>query len=306
MIIVKRLILGFLLSLVFLAVFSYLIAGLGIFFEDSLPSQNPKEFLGSMSESVKPESTPSVVLQPVANLELQAEAGLSLQSNLTDTNKIIFEKNTNMQLPIASLTKLMTAMIVLDNYNLSQKIMVDPAADAQLPMKQDVNLGDSLTVESFLDLMMIESSNKSAYALSELIGNGKFVGLMNDKAKQIGLYNTVFVDPTGLSSQDVSTAGDLAKLTEYIIKNYPKIADISKAKELLIPGFGKAENTDQLLGEIPEIVCGKTGFTTEAKGCLILATKNQKDNSYFINVILGADDRFAEMKKLVNLNVSCQ
>ena len=78
--------------------------------------------------------------------------------------------------------------------------------------------------------MLIESSNKSAYALSEIMGEQKFVNLMNKKAKEIGLENTFFVDPTGLSSQDVSTASDLAKLAEYILKNYPKIARYNENK----------------------------------------------------------------------------
>ena len=130
---------------------------------------------------------------------------------------------------------------------------------------------------------------------------------MNKKAKQIGLQNTFFVDPTGLSSQDVSTASDLAKLAEYILKNYPRLADISKSKSFDIPGFGNVMNTDELLGEIPEIVCGKTGFTNEAKGCLLLVTDDQTNGGYFFNVVLGADDRFAEMKKIVNsLDLICK
>ena len=77
---------------------------------------------------------------------------------------------------------------------------------------------------------------------------------------------------------------------------------ITKQKEFDIKGFGKIENTDQLLGEIPDIVCSKTGYTPQANGCLLLVINNPKNNDYIINVILGADDRFLEMKKIINLS----
>ena len=95
-------------------------------------------------------------------------------------------------------------------------------------------------------------------------------------------------------------------VAEYILKNYPKIADISRVKEFYVPGFGNVENTDQLLGEIPETLCSKTGFTTEAKGCLLLVVNNSKNNDYLINVVLGSDDRFQDMKNLISAsNAMC-
>jgi D-alanyl-D-alanine carboxypeptidase (penicillin-binding protein 5/6) len=204
-------------------------------------------------------------------------------------------------------------VIVLDNpenkYNFSDTILIDKIADSQSPLKIDIQAGDRLTVESLLDIMLIESSNKSAYALSESIGTPKFVELMNKKAKELNLNSTSFTDPTGLSSNDVSTASDLAKLAVYILsnKNYSRIANISKFEELDVPGFGKITNSDELLGEIPDIICSKTGFTNEANGCLLLVTSNPKNNDYLINVVLGTDDRFTEMQKLINWsNITCK
>lgn len=288
---------GFLLSLIFLFIFAYMISGVKWIFENSSQNQNSQTFSASISGAVEN-------IQQVLPPDISAESVISVESNLSNEDKILFEKNSETKLPIASLTKLMTAVIVLDNYSLSSNITVDKIADSQDPMKQDVKLGDTMPVESFLEIMLVESSNKSAYALSELIGEQKFVELMNQKAAEIGLQNTYFNDPTGLSDQNVSTASDLVKLAKYILKNYPKISDISGAKEFYIPNFGKVENTDQLLGEVPEIVCSKTGFTTQAKGCLLLVIRPKghpaKSNDYLINVILGADDRFSEMKKLIS------
>lgn len=298
----KRSIGGVLLSFVFLLFFVYAIYGLSWVFGASINDADRKELLGSVLTGVENVENKNAPEQPLP--EVNAESAISVESNLLEERKIIFEKNSSAKLPIASLTKLITAMVVLDNYNLSQKISVSKTAASQPPMKQDVNFGDTLPVENLFEIMLIKSSNRASYALSEFMGIEKFVQLMNQKVKEIGMDNTFFADPMGLSSQNVSTASDLVKLAEYVLNNYPKIADISRAKQFYVPNFGMIENTDVLLGEFPEIVCGKTGFTTEAKGCLLLVVNNPKNNNYFINVILGADDRFLEMKKIIN--ATCQ
>ena len=92
----------------------------------------------------------------------------------------------------------------------------------------------------------------------------------------MGMKNTFFADPTGLSPNNVSTASNLVKLAEYILKNYPKISEISSLKEISIPGFGDVTNTNRLVGEVPGVICSKTGFTQEADGCLLLIMRNQK------------------------------
>jgi len=285
----KRAILGFSLSFFFLLFFVYMVSCVNWFFDSSSLKINKESLLGNISAS-----------QTIVMPEINAGSAMSSESNLSDTDKVVFEKNINLKLPIASLTKLMTAVIVLDRYDLSQIITVSKEASMQDLMKQDVKLGDSLSVENLFNIMLIKSSNKSAYALSEIIGEKEFVSLMNKKAKDLGLNDTFFSDPTGLDSKNISTANDLTKLAKYILKGYPKILDTSRLKEMDIPGFGKIANTDQLLDEIPEVICSKTGFTADAKGCLLLIVNNPKNNGYLINVILGADDRFLEMRKLIN------
>jgi D-alanyl-D-alanine carboxypeptidase len=123
---------------------------------------------------------------------------------------------------------------------------------------------------------------------------------MNLKAKKIGLKNTFFADPTGLSAQNVSTVNDLMTLAKYILKNYPEIAQITTIKNYELDNLGKITNTNQLLTDVPEIIFSKTGFTNYANGCLLIAINNLENNNYLINIILGADDRFLEMKKLIN------
>jgi len=296
----KRAIFGPLLSVVFLMLFVYAIYGVQQVFNNFPSSAVSASFLNGAENAVPQNATENSVKPIVVAPEINAKSAISVESNLDNANNIIFDKDSNVQLPIASLTKLMTAVIVLDNYKLSDAVTIDKVADSQDAEKQDVKFGDKMPVENFLYIMLVGSSNKSAYALSELMGEPKFVGLMNQKAKDLGLQNTFFADPTGLSPENVSTAGDLAKLAEYILKNYPLIADISKVKEFDIPGFGIFKNTDELLSELPDAICSKTGFTNAVNGCLLLAINNPKNNDYLINIILGADDRFAEMRKLID------
>lgn len=233
--------------------------------------------------------------------DINASACISVETNLDGDQKIIFEKNNNAKFPIASLTKLMTAVVVLDNYNLSEKIVLSKEADARPPMKVDFKAGDIFTIKEYLYVMLVESSNKAAFALSEKMGHEKFINLMNKKAKDIGLQNTRFSDPAGLSQENISTIDDLTFFAKYILRSYPMIAEISTIKKYELHDFGEIENTNQLLLEVPEIILSKTGFTNEAGGCLLIILNNKKDKNYIINIILGADDRFLEMKKLINI-----
>jgi len=296
----KRLIEAQILALLFLIIFAYAISGMQGFVASLTESASANQLSASISGAAQNSAEQNFGAQQNEEPQINAKAAISFETNLSGTSSTLFEKQSSQKLPIASLTKLMTAIVVLDNYNLSDTAVVSAKADAQSPMKQDVKPGQVMPVKNFLDIMLVGSSNKAAYTLADLMGVEKFVGLMNNKAQDIGLKNTFFVDPTGLSPQNVSTASELAQLTEYILKQYPQIAQISRIKELYIPKFGNIVNTDDLLSEPVGAVFSKTGFTNEANGCLILAVKSSKNNDYIINVVLGADDRFAEMQKLIS------
>ena len=273
----------------------------------------------------------SVVVEPqkisdknifTASLEINAKEFFSTQSDeKNDTNsinsssaistkivnneiKILFEKNKDKKLPIASLTKLMTALIVLEKYDLSQKFVINKRAMAEIGEQGNLKEGETLSIKNLLYIMLIESSNRAAYALSEVMGNDRFVEEMNNKAKLIDLSNTYFIDSTGLDPNSYSTAKDLVILSRYLFEKYPIFREIMELKSfsLYINGefHHKLINTNQLLGE-NRVIGGKTGFTDEAGGCFITIQANNKSEDYFINVILGAEDRFLEMRKLINL-----
>ncbi len=251
------------------------------------------------------------------NLEIESESAISVEVDNRGNEKVLFEKNPQKSLPIASLTKLMTALVIFDldeTYNFLQLIKITKEAVGQEGSSKygDLRVGESLLAKDLLYKMLIESSNDAAFALTEPIGKEAFVGLMNLYAKELGLENTHFVNPTGLESNtleepnNISTTRDLVKLARYIIENYPQIFEITthQSYEFLKPDGSLhhfiAQNTNELLGEIPGIIGGKTGWEIEAEGCLLLIIKHPKGN-YFINVILGSNDRFAEMRKIIDI-----
>lgn len=268
---------------------------------------------------VKPYYQYAKIKRLAENLEIKAEAAISIEINKkTNKKRVLFKKNPQERFPIASLTKLMTALVVFDldeTYNFSQLIPITKEAVEQEGVSRygELKEGEYLSVESLLYIMLIESSNDAAFALAEAIGEDGFVELMNLYTRDLGLENTYFIDSTGLDPDDpqgpinYSSASDLVKLTNYILKKYPRIFEIAinNSYEVLNPDGSLhhfiPENTNELLGEIPEIIGGKTAWTPAAGGCLLLVLKNPSKNSYFINVILGAEDRFEEMQKLIEL-----
>jgi len=249
------------------------------------------------------------------NLEITAKSAISVKIDEMENEKILFQKNINKNLPIASLTKLMTALVVLEdkeNYDFSQVVTVSEKAISQDEDFGNLKIKDKLSVEDLLHIMLIESSNDAAYALAEKIEVEKFVEKMNQKAKTLGLDNTYFINPSGLDSEDpeipnnLSTVKDLVKLAQYILDQHPIILDISsKMAYEVLDSWGQfhhlAATKNGLSEEIPDIIGGKTGFTNEAGGCMLLVLKDK--DGYLINVILGTESpeaRLEEMKKLIN------
>ena len=250
------------------------------------------------------------------NLDLQARAAISVKINEAGRQRTLFKQNSDQALPIASLTKLMTALIVLENtpnddFNLSNVVTISKeAADQEdVPNYGNLKKGERLRVEELLDLALIYSSNDAAFALAEVIGVENFVERMNQKAEILGLENTHFVNPHGLDPDELhytpgvinyfnySSAKDLVKLSQYILKEHPLIFEISRKEPFYLIKDGIF---DLFLPQ--EIVGGKTGYTDEAGGCILFLFRNER-GSIFINLILGAPSasaRIEEMQKLID------
>ncbi len=242
----------------------------------------------------------------ISDLQLNAESGISvLVEPSSDVRKILFGKTEDKEFPIASLTKLMTALIVVENYDLSSAVTIGKFSSLQAGEQGMLEPGQIFSVKSLLHITLIESSNDAAHALSQVAGNENFIHMMNKKASELGMSKTRFADSSGLSPESKSSANDLAKLAAYIILNRPEISEITK-----MPSYDAymqngefhhtAQSTNKILGEVSQIVLGKTGYTYVAKECFLLAKKSPDGNGYIINVVLGSTDRFVEMKKIIN------
>lgn len=228
-------------------------------------------------------------------LELQAEAALAMKM---DGSRIYYNKNIETQRPIASLTKLMTAIVVLENYNLDDTIKISKNDIEGEGSRGDLRPDELITARSLLNMMLIDSSNDAALALARQ--EPDFVSMMNRKVKELNLENTHFANPDGLDeTNNYSSALDIARIFGYLIKNYPDAFEILKTKNMIVySSDGKIEhrliNTNELLGVLPEVKAGKTGYTDEAGGSLAILTTGD-----IITVVLGSPDRFGESEKLI-------
>jgi len=241
------------------------------------------------SENVLPKRNWSIL-----PLELEASAAIAVK---LDGSRIYYNKNMNERRSIASLTKLMTAIIVLENFGLDDIIKVSKSDVKRIGSSGDLRPNELLTARSLLNIMLIDSSNDAALALARQKPN--FISLMNKKAKELGLSNTRFVNSDGIDENGgYSSAFDVAKIFSHLTINYPQVLEVLKTKNMVIySSDGKIEhrlrNTNELLGVISEIKAGKTGYTDKAGGSLALLVND------IITVVLGSQDRFGESEKLI-------
>ncbi len=250
----------------------------------------------------------------IPNIEVNAKSVLAVSF---DGKRIYYDKNSRARLPMVSLTKLMTALVVLENYNLDNILTVSPISLTREGERGDLRSYEKITARSLLAMMLVESSNDAAMVLAQNLPEkieknpansfSDFVDLMNQKAWELELRDTHFDNPDGLDSPaHYSTAADLSYLFRYLLGNSPWIAEIMRAQNMVVySADGRIEhrlkNSDDLLGRIPEIEAGKTGFTDNAGGCLILFTSGFGDfDKGIITVVLGSEDRFGESEKLIN------
>lgn len=230
------------------------------------------------------------------------------------SGKVLAEKNSNIEQPIASITKIMTALVILDqNPNWQQKVFLT-AADETVGASPHIYRGEEVR---FIDLWksgLIASDNNSIMAMVRVLGLSReeFVQLMNLKAKQLGLYNSHFSDPTGLDVGNTSTATDVARLIYLAMKNddirETVIQESYSFKILNSKKTRKVTNTDILISSFLnnerygyKLIGGKTGFLNEAGYCL--AVEVSHEDKPVIIVVLNSDDinaRFQDTKVLAD------
>ena len=211
-----------------------------------------------------------------------------------NSHMTLYGKNENNKVKMASTTKIMTSIIIIENCNLSETIEISKKAAGTGGSRLGLKTGDKITINDLLYGLMLCSGNDAAVALAEYAGGDiqGFADMMNKKAIELGLINTHFESPHGLDSDGhYTTAYELALLSDYALKNetFSKIVG-TKNYTVSINGYSKnLSNTNELLGYLNGVYGVKTGFTNGANRCLVTACK--RGDMDIICVVLGADTK---------------
>lgn len=224
-----------------------------------------------------------------------------------ETKKILFGKNPHQRLAMASITKIMTAMVVLRHTNDLQKtIRVSETASEINGSQMYLLANETMTTENLLKGALIESANDAAYALAEgLYGNvTRFVDAMNNYAKELELKDTHFTNSYGADdATHYSTAYDIAQLTAHALQN-PTFRSIVSLKQATVKDVTgrlthQLENTNKLVGQYLNVIGVKTGTTLEAGASLVAAAEGDSQQTVVV-VLLNSPQRFTEAKTLLD------
>ena len=245
-------------------------------------------------------SKSSLEVKPEIEVKPDIDVQASAAGAYGEGGKETFGWETDKRWPIASLTKLMTAVVALENLPINEVITISEEAVATEGDSGSFRAGEKFKLNDLLKAMMLVSSNDAAAAIAMRVGEDEFVAAMNKKAEALGLTDTNFVDPTGLSVKNQSTVVDLLRLTEYMRNFEPEIFAVTKkTKDIIVEvKTGKRRtivNINAFAGR-SDFLGGKTGSTLEAGENLISVFKVAGEPKTII--ILGALDRFAETEKI--------
>ena len=220
------------------------------------------------------------------------------------SKSMIIGKNEDIKSAMASTTKIMTTIVILEKADLNETVTVSAKAGGTGGSMLGLKRGDKASVRDLLYGLMLRSGNDAAVALAEHVGGSvkEFAELMNEKAIELGLTNTHFVTPHGLDDANhYTTALELAKLTDYAMDNetFAKIVGTKSTTIYINNQSRQINNTNELLGVLNGVVGVKTGFTNNAGRCLVTETK--RNNMDIITIVLGADTKKDRTKDSVNL-----
>lgn len=294
------------LGLVLLLIFS------GMFIPKFLTSKNGTINPATESPLVTAQSNLTTI-DTLKNISLEGKAAFVYD---VKGKKALFTKGADTVLPLASITKLMTALVAHELVDDSKKISVPSSAISQSG-SSGLTEGELISVQSLSDYAMLASSNDAAYALANAVGtmidknnpNQTFVNAMNVRAEELGFTNFTFYNPTGLDvdvndAGAVGTAREVSFLMEYILENYPSILEPSTFTSTRVYNeagtYHSAENTNPIVTQIPNLLGSKTGYTDLAGGNLTIAFDAGYNRPIIITVLGSSyDGRFSDVKKLV-------
>ncbi len=241
-------------------------------------------------------------------LRLKSEAAVVLD---TKKEELLFTKNMDQQLPIASLSKLMSVLVFLECKPSLDDSETITRQDAKKSGFADLRVGETLTLRDLLHACLMSSSNRAARALARASGlaPSDFVKRMNRKAKELGLENTFFLEPTGLSEENRSTALDCAKLLYFALQD-SVIASVSGKTAHRFVSLDRTKrvhqirSTNRLLFSSKNVKGGKTGYNGASGWCLVVLVE-EADGTQVVAVVLGAPDKYSRYKDVRSMVEWC-
>lgn len=223
------------------------------------------------------------------------------------TQQVLWEENGDETRSIASITKVMTVVVFLENeFDLSRLVEVSPL-DTRRPSTTYLRSRERLRLDDVLHLALVASDNVAARTLARnsAFGYERFVDRMNEKAAELGLEHTHYADPSGLLSDNVSSARDMARLIAYAASD-PRVSEVMRKADYTLRTSRRTltvRNTNKLVGTEVDVQGGKTGFITRSGYCLATLLKLPQSDQQVAVVVLGAKSnagRFMETKHLFN------
>jgi len=268
------------------------------------------------------ESVPSkIVRNYFDNLDIKAKAIYVLDIR---TGKVLYQRNANTRMPLASLTKVMTAIVATDVAPEFSTIVINKNA-LEVEGNSDLRANERWSLKKLLDFSLTSSSNDGMTAVAFALGAlhktdsknidalNDFVSLMNSKADALNMKNTYFLNVTGLDESNTQngaygTARDMTTLIEYILRNKPDLLEATQENTLNITSLDnithRVKNTDQIVTNIPGIKASKTGFTDIAGGNLVVAFDPELGRPIIITVLGSTqEERFTDIEKLVKASL---
>jgi D-alanyl-D-alanine carboxypeptidase (penicillin-binding protein 5/6) len=233
---------------------------------EEIQALNAPDDLEYLAE-ILPPSLYTVSDSVIQNMSISTTTELALTARAyfvkdLDDHKVLFSKNEDLALPIASVTKLVTAFVALEKMNLTDKIKITNEAILTYGTSGSLRSGETLTLSQILHPLLMESSNDAAEAIARAYGRDAFIEEMNHKVVELGAKHTSFTDPSGLTPLNVSTASDLALIADRIYDSNKKIYDITHTKTYR--SAGHVWNSPNVLLTLKSFIGGKNGFTDEA------------------------------------------
>lgn len=228
------------------------------------------------------------------------EASVVSVSNL-NTRDVFFDHESSKRWPMASITKLMTAVVALRKVDQAAVIEVTPQSfDWLEEAAPKVRIGEKYSRDDMLEIMLGTSSNEAAEALAGFLGREKFIEEMNLQAKDWGLHDTYYKDPTGISVSNQSTASDLRELATRIYNEEPTIFEITRRARVDVRELNSKKvssfHSNNTFTARKDFLGGKTGYTDEAQQNLLSIFKY--NNQPILIIVMGTSDRFGQTENL--------